>query len=143
MKVSTRAKYGVKAMVDLAINSKDNKCVPLKSIAKRQNIPENYLEQLMATLKKAEIISSIRGVQGGYILNRAPEDISVADLIKILEGNLAIVDCVEKDGHNIKCGTGICCKCRARGAWEIISDKFIEAASSISLADLIKNNDNN
>ena len=140
MKVSTRAKYGVKAMVDLAINSKNEKCISLKSIATRQNIPENYLEQLMSTLKKAEIVSSIRGVQGGYILNKAPEHISVADLIKVLEGNLAIVDCVENSEAVLKCGTGTCSKCRARDAWEIISDKFVEAASSISLADLIKDN---
>lgn len=141
MKVSTRGKYGVKAMVDLAINSKGGKCVSLKSIATRQNIPENYLEQLMSTLKKAEIVASIRGVQGGYILNKAPEDISVADLIKILEGNIAIVDCVENKDVVMKCGTEECCKCRARAAWEIISDKFIEAASSISLADLTNDNE--
>ena len=84
MKISTRGRYGIKAMVDLAMNSKDDKCISLKSIAQRQGIPENYLEQLMAVLKKAEVVKSVRGAQGGYILNKNPEDISVGDLLKIL-----------------------------------------------------------
>ncbi|MDE6357109.1 MAG: Rrf2 family transcriptional regulator [Eubacteriales bacterium] len=141
MKISTRGRYGIKAMVDLAINSKDNKCVSLKSIAQRQGIPENYLEQLVAILKKADVIKSIRGVQGGYILNRPPEDISVGDLLKILEGSLALVDCVENKPpkNKKKCGTANCEECVVRGAWEIISEKLVETANSITLADLTRN----
>lgn len=140
MKISTRGRYGIKAMVDLAINSKNNKCVSLKSIAQRQGIPENYLEQLMSILKKAEVIKSVRGVQGGYILNKAPEDITVGDLINILEGSLAIVDCVENQPPKKRCGTANCSDCNVREAWKIISEKFIDATNSISLADLTKIN---
>lgn len=138
MKISTRGRYGIKAMVDLAMNSKDDKCISLKSIAQRQGIPENYLEQLMAVLKKAKVVKSVRGAQGGYILNKNPEDISVGDLLKILEGSLALVDCLENQPPKKKCGDADCSECVVRDAWEMISDKLAEAAHSISLKDLIK-----
>ena len=138
MKISTRGRYGIKAMVDLAMNSKDDKCISLKSIAQRQGIPENYLEQLMAVLKKAEVVKSVRGAQGGYILNKNPEDISVGYLLKILEGSLALVDCLENQPPKKKCGDADCSECVVRDAWEMISDKLAEAAHSISLKDLIK-----
>lgn len=139
MKISTRGRYGIKAMVDLAMNSKDNNCISLKSIAERQGIPENYLEQLMATLKRSEVIKSVRGAQGGYILNRNPEDISVGDLLNILEGSLALVDCVENQPPKKKCGNAKCEDCVVKDAWEVISNKFADAAHSISLKDLITN----
>ncbi len=138
MKISTRGRYGIKAMVDLAMNSKDDKCISLKSIAQRQGIPENYLEQLMAVLKKAEVVKCVRGALGGYILNKNPEDISVGDLLKILEGSLALVDCLENQPPKKKCGDADCSECVVRDAWEMISDKLAEAAHSISLKDLIK-----
>lgn len=139
MKISTRGRYGIKAMVDLAINLKYEKCVSLKSIAQRQGIPENYLEQLMAILKKAEVVKSIRGAQGGYVLNKNPEDISIGDLLKILEGSIALVDCLENQPPKKKCGNADCNECIVRDAWEIISNKLAEAAYSISLKDLITN----
>lgn len=139
MKISTRGRYGIKAMVDLAMNTEDGKCVSLKSIAQRQGIPENYLEQLMAVLKKADVVKSIRGAQGGYILNKSPEEISVGDLIKILEGSLSLVDCLENQPPKKKCGSANCSECVVRDAWEIISNKLAEAAYSISLKDLITN----
>lgn len=139
MKVSTRGRYGIKAMVDLAMNTNNKKCESIKSIAKRQGIPENYLEQLMATLKKAGFVKSIRGAQGGYILNKSPEDISVGDLLEILEGSLALVDCIENQPPKKKCGNADCSECVVKDAWEIISDKLGEAAHSISLKDLITN----
>lgn len=139
MKISTRGRYGIKAMVDLAIHSSDGKCVPIKNIAKRQGIPENYLEQLMAILKREGIVKSIRGTYGGYILSKPPADISVGDLIKVLEGNLAIVDCVEALPPKKKCGNADCSQCNVREALTLISDKFTQTAHSISLKDLINN----
>ena len=139
MRTSTRGRYGIKAMVDLAMNTDGEKCVPLKSIAQRQGIPENYLEQLMAVLKRSGVVKSIRGAQGGYILNEKPENISVGDLLKILEGSLALVDCLENQPPKKKCGNANCGECVVRDAWEIISDKLAEAAHSISLKDLITN----
>lgn len=137
MKVSTRGRYGIKAMVDLAMNTNGEKCVSLKSIAQRQGIPENYLEQLMSVLKRSGVVKSIRGAQGGYILNKNPEDISVGDLLKILEGSLALVDCIENQPPKKRCGDANCNECVVKEAWETISDKLAEAAHSISLKDLI------
>ncbi len=137
MKVSTRGRYGIKAMVDLAMNTDGEKCVSLKSIAQRQGIPENYLEQLMSVLKRSGVVKSIRGAQGGYILNKNPEDISVGDLLKILEGSLALVDCIENQPPKKRCGDANCNECVVKEAWETISDKLAEAAHSISLKDLI------
>lgn len=137
MKVSTRGRYGLKAMVDIAMYSKDYKCVSLKSIAQRQGIPENYLEQLMSTLKKAGFVKSIRGSQGGYILNKEPQFISVGDILIILEGGLALVECVENQSPKKKCGNADCSECAVKGAWQTISTKLAEAAHSITLKDLI------
>lgn len=138
--ISTRGKYGIKAMVDLALHYNNEGCTSLKNIAKRQNIPENYLEQLMAVLKKDEFIKSIRGPQGGYTLNKAPNLITIGSLIKTLEGNLSIVDCVENNSTKKKCGTADCAQCVVLRAWEIINDKMAETANSITLEDLVNIN---
>lgn len=143
--ISTRSKYGIKAMVDLAIQHNSQCCTSLKSIAKRQSIPENYLEQLMSVLKKADFIKSIRGPQGGYTLNKEPSLITIGSLIKTLEGKLSIVDCVEDKTTKRKCGTSDCADCTdcvALKAWEVISDKMSEAANSITLEDLVNININ-
>lgn len=136
MKLSTRGRYGVKAMVDLAVHCESNNCVSLKSIAERQGISENYLEQLMAILKKAGFISSIRGAQGGYILNKGCNEISVGDLLRVLEGPLGLVDCVS-DGEASGCGTGNCKKCVTRNVWERISESVTEVVDSIMLSELV------
>src|SRR3712207_9413120 len=84
MKLSTKGRYGVRAMVDLAINY-GKEPISIKNISKRQSISEYYLEQLFASLRRAGLIKSIRGAQGGYILNREPKDITVSDILEPLE----------------------------------------------------------
>ena len=85
MKLSTRAKYGLKALIDLGLYS-EKEAVSLQSIAGRQNISVSYLEQLMALLKKAGLVKSVRGAAGGYFLGRPAEEISVGDILRVLEG---------------------------------------------------------
>lgn len=136
MKVSTRGRYGLKAMIDLAVNSDNECCVSLKSIAERQGISEHYLEQLMASLKKAEFVKSVRGAQGGYILNKKLNEISVGDLLRVLEGPLYIVDCVSDKQAN-SCGSNGCSKCVTKNVWEKINDSITEAADSITLEELV------
>lgn len=138
MKISTRGRYGIKAMVDLAEHCQNGKCVPLKSIAKRQNIPESYLEQLMAIIKKAEIIHSVRGAQGGYVLSKELDEISVGDLLKVLEGNLALTDCVEENNPKKICANGDCEKCNMKDTWDLISKKFEDVVNNITLKDLVQ-----
>ena len=81
MKLSTKGRYGLRAMVDIAVYSQDSP-VPISAIAERQNISVRYLEQLLPKLKKAGIIKSIRGAQGGYMLDKDPKDISAGDIFK-------------------------------------------------------------
>ncbi len=135
MKISTRGRYGLKAMVDIAINSKENTCVSLKSIAERTGISENYLEQLIAPLKKAQLVKSTRGAQGGYILNKSAENISVGDVLRAVEGPLELVECLSS---NESCGSSNCDTCLTKGVWAKLSDSVSETADNIFLADLVK-----
>lgn len=134
MKVSTKGRYGLKAMVDLAVYSRDKTCVTLKSIAQRQDISESYLEQIIAPLKKAEIVKSVRGAQGGYVLNKNPNDISVGDLLRILEGPLNVVNCISDNNNSC---SGRCDNCVTKNVWEKISESLSTAADSITLKDLM------
>ena len=85
MKLTTKGRYGLRAMVDLAVNT-DDEAVALSQIAERQGISLNYLEQLVARLKKSGIVNGIRGAQGGYVLAMPAEEISVGDILRALEG---------------------------------------------------------
>ncbi|KYH29983.1 MULTISPECIES: RrF2 family transcriptional regulator [Clostridium] len=129
MKLSTKGRYGVKAMVDLAIRYGGNP-VSIKSIAERQNLSEFYLEQLFAPLRRAKLIKSIRGAQGGYVLNRPPKDITVADIINVLEGPIEISSCLDKaecDNMDI---------CPTRLLWEKIKKSIDDVTNSITLQDM-------
>ncbi|GAA0722063.1 Rrf2 family transcriptional regulator [Clostridium malenominatum] len=133
MKLSTKGRYGVKAMVDLAINCGDEP-VSIKTISERQNISEYYLEQLFAVLRKGDIIKSIRGAQGGYILSREPKDISIAEIIELLEGPVALSDCISEDScENTNC-------CPTRLLWVRIKESIENVTRSTTLQDLIDDN---
>ena len=134
MKLSTKGRYGVKAMLDLALHNSEGQ-ISLKSIAERQNISENYLEQLFASLRKAEIVKSIRGSQGGYNLAHEPKNISVGDILRALEGSLAPVDCVS-DIDPVKCERSEACVTKV--IWEKIRDGVNSVVDSISLENLIE-----
>ena len=107
MKLSTKGRYGVKAMVDLAIHYGDAP-VSIKTISSRQSISEYYLEQLFSPLRKAKLITSIRGAQGGYVLAKEPKDIKVSDIMNILEGPVEVADCID----NVSCDNIDCCATR-------------------------------
>ena len=130
MKLSTKGRYGVKAMVDLAINYGEEP-VSIKSISERQSISEYYLEQLFSTLRRAELIKSIRGAQGGYILNRSPEQITIHQIIEVLEGPIEVSNCLEDAAcNNIDC-------CATRLLWKKIKDSIDSVTSSITLKDIV------
>jgi len=132
LRLSTKGKYGLKAMYDLALNYGDEP-ISLKSIAQRQGISEYYLEQLIAILKKAGLVRSIRGAYGGYILARDPSEITVGDVLRALEGPIGLVECVlEQDA--IKCFKYE--NCITRIVWERISDSIIQTIDSITLRDM-------
>jgi Rrf2 family transcriptional regulator, cysteine metabolism repressor len=130
MKLSTKGRYGVKAMVDLAINYGDQP-VSIKSISERQSISEYYLEQLFSSLRRAKLIKSIRGAQGGYVLNRAPEEITIYDIIYVLEGPIEVSNCLEEVScNNIDC-------CATRLLWKKIKNSIDSVTSSITLKDIV------
>ncbi|HWQ70771.1 MAG TPA: Rrf2 family transcriptional regulator [Desulfitobacteriaceae bacterium] len=134
MKLSTKGRYGVRAMFDLAQHNGQGP-ISLKSISERQGISEHYLEQLFSGLRKNGLVKSVRGAQGGYVLGREPEKIYVGDIIRVLEGPIAPVDCVaEEDPEN-------CVKadfCVTRTIWEKVRDSIADVFDSITLADMIE-----
>lgn len=134
MKLSTKGRYGLKAMVDLAIHGSEGQ-IALKSIAERQDISENYLEQLFATLRKAGLVKSVRGSQGGYTLSQSSESITVGEILRALEGSLTPAECVS-ELETMKCSKSE--ECITRTIWEKIRDKVNEVVDSITLADLIE-----
>ena len=134
MRLSTRGHYGLKAMFDLAQHYSTNP-IPLKSVAQRQHLSENYLEQLMAMLRKAGLVKSVRGAQGGYILAREPGQIKVGDIIRVLEGPIAPVYCVSEEDPG-------CCDeadyCITKTVWARVRDGIAAVMDGISLADLCR-----
>lgn len=130
LKLSTKGRYGVKAMLDLAVH---NSSVPvsIKSISHRQGISEYYLEQLFAPLRKAKLITSIRGAQGGYVLAKDPKDITVLDIMNILEGPVDISDCIDgTDCTNID-------MCATRVLWKKIKNSIDSVMASVTLQDML------
>ncbi len=134
MKLSTKGRYGVKAMVDLAINY-GGAPVSIKSISNRQNISENYLEQLFSPLRKANLIKSVRGAQGGYILSREPKDITVAEIMHVVEGPIEVSDCIEGS----ECDNSDFCATRL--LWEKLKKSIDEVMESITLQDIVDDNE--
>jgi Rrf2 family protein len=134
MKLSTKGRYGLRAVLDLAVHANEE-AVALSQIADRQDISINYLEQLIAKLKKAGIVKGIRGAQGGYMLAVPAEEISVGAILRALEGDLNPVDCSEVNN-----GDGICTNsdsCVTKYVWKRISDSINEAVDTIKLSELV------
>jgi Rrf2 family protein len=135
MKLSTKGQYGVKAMVDLAIHySKEP--ISIKSISERQNISEYYLEQLFSSLRKANLIKSIRGAQGGYILSREPKDITVYELMDVLEGPLKLSVCL----HDGECSNINMCSTRL--LWARIKESVEQVTRTTTLQDMVDDYNN-
>lgn len=134
MKFTTRGIYGLRAMIDLAIN-KNQDPISIKSISERQNISENYLEQIIAVLKSNGFVKSSRGAKGGYSLNKKPKDISVGDILRVLEGDLNPVDCIILNDEK-QCEDSDLCV--SKYVWKRISDSINEVVDSITLKDLVE-----
>ncbi len=134
MKLSTKGRYGLRAVLDLALNSTEE-AVALSSIAERQNISISYLEQLIAKLRKAEIVKSTRGAKGGYVLARPAEEISVGEILRCLEGDLSPVDCAEIMGGESTCNASEICV--TKFVWKRINDSINEAVDNLMLSELV------
>ena len=132
MKLSTRSRYGVRMMADLADNF-DKNPVFLKDIAKREEISEKYLSIIVIPLRGAGLIQSTRGAHGGYTLAKRPEEISVQDIFDALEGEICLVDCVKNEK---KCSRISICP--TRDIWSVLGEKIRKTLKSVTLADLVK-----
>jgi Rrf2 family cysteine metabolism transcriptional repressor len=132
MKISTKGRYGLRAMVDLAVYSAGDH-IALKSIAERQNISEGYLEQVFSTLRKAGLINSIKGSQGGYSLADNPGAITVGAVLRALEGNLSVIDeksLEEKTNDRIE-------YCIREKVWNTINHSINSVVDNITLEQLV------
>ena len=131
MKLSTKGRYGIHAMYDLAQYGSDTP-QPIKSIAERQNIPEAYLEQLIGQLRRSGLVKSVRGAQGGYLLSRSPAEITVGEVLRTLEGELAVVDCLMEEDACHKA-----CSCPTRVVWKKLRDGLNQIVDGITLQDML------
>jgi Rrf2 family transcriptional regulator, cysteine metabolism repressor len=136
MKISTKGRYGVRLMVDIAINMQKGP-VSLKSIAKRQNISEKYLWHLINPLKNAGLINVVRGSFGGYTLAKKTKDITLNDILNILEGNMCLVECTENSKFCNKARM-----CIMRDLWYEIKEKFSAILKSYTLEKIIERQKN-
>lgn len=130
MKISTKGRYGLMAMFQLALEY-GNGPIPLKSIASKQNISDSYLEQLFSTLRKDKLLESVRGAQGGYMLSRDPSEITVGHILRSLEGDLAPAECA---GDRTECLNED--NCASKLVFIKIKDSIDEVIDSITLKDM-------
>lgn len=136
MKLSTKGRYGLRAFIDLAVCG-ENRPISLNSIAERQEISVSYLEQLMAKLKKAGLVKSVRGVNGGYTVAKPVDEISVGDVLRALEGELIPVECAGIDeSQGAHCNGSS--QCVSKIVWKRINDSINNTVDSIYIGELVK-----
>ncbi len=132
MKISTKGRYALRLMLDLAIYD-TGEPVSLKDIAKRQEISEKYLEQIISVLNKAGFVRSIRGASGGYVLRRKPKEYTVGDILRLTEGSLSPVACVGVESEEcVRSGD-----CVTVMVWEKLDKAINDVVDNISLQDLV------
>ena len=130
MKLSTRARYGIRASLELACNYGKGP-LQIKIIAQRQEISIKYLEQLMAILKSAGFVRSIRGAKGGYVLAKPPNQVKLSDIFNALEGPIVTVECLESDEYCARAAD-----CVARELWSKVQQAVVGVLESVTLEDL-------
>jgi Rrf2 family protein len=132
MKISTKGRYGLRAMLDLALNSLTDH-VSLCSIAERQCISESYLEQVFSALRKSGLVKSVKGAQGGYVLADKPDNIRIGTILRVLEGDLSVIDDnnAATQGNNFE-------RCIRMNVYESINTNINSIVDSITLGDLME-----
>ena len=133
MKISTKGRYALRLLLDLAVYN-TGEPISLKDVAKRQEISEKYLEQIISLLNKAGFVRSIRGAQGGYMLAKAPSEYTVGMILRLTEGSLAPVSCVGEDSIECERRQG----CVTVRVWEKLNDAVNQVVDNITLADLVE-----
>lgn len=133
MRISTKGRYALRLMLDLAMNDEGN-VIRIKDIAARQGISDKYLEQIISVLNKAGYVRSVRGPQGGYSLKKEPGEYTVGMILRLIEGSLAPVPCVEEDA--------LVCEregeCATVEVWKRVNQAVNDVVDHITLADLVE-----
>ena len=133
MKISTRGRYAVRVMLDLALHN-TGEYIKVKDIAKRQEISEKYLEQIISILNKAGFVRSVRGAQGGYQLADEPQKFTVGMILRLTEGSLSPVACLDTDINQCeRCDT-----CETLEVWKDLADAINNVVDNVTVADLVE-----
>lgn len=132
MKISTKGRYALRLMLDLAMHTEDG-YISIKSVATRQGISDKYLEQIIKMLSAAGLVESTRGKQGGYKLTRSPEEYTVGEILRVTEGSLAPVSCLEEEHRCENCDN-----CVTFEIWQNVLDAINEVVDSITLSYLVE-----
>jgi len=132
MKLSTRTRYGVRLMLDLALN-RDKGQMFLRDIARKEEISEKYLSLIIIPLKSAGLVNSMRGAHGGYTLARDAGSITLKEIVDVLEGDTCLVDCVKNSSSCTRSDT-----CASRDLWSLISSRISETLGAMTLEDLAR-----
>ncbi len=133
MKISTRGRYAVRVMLDLAANN-TGEYIKVKQIAKRQEISEKYLEQIIAILNKAGYVKSVRGAQGGYKIAKDPGQYTVGMILRLTEGSLCPVACLEDETNECeRCDT-----CETLTVWKELNKAINNVVDNVTIADLVE-----
>ena len=133
MKISTKGRYALRMMIDLARNDQGG-YIALRDVSGREEISPKYLEQIVTTLSRAGFLKSVRGAQGGYYLAKRPEEYTIGMILRLTEGSLCPVDCVEN-------GVGSCGRsglCVTIHVWQRLNDAICDVVDHITLADLVE-----
>lgn len=136
MKISTRGRYAIRVMIDLAEHN-NGSYIPLMDIAKRQEISEKYLESIVATLSRNKFVMALRGKGGGYRLAKPPAEYTIADILRVTEGSLAPVACLEDEKNLCERSS----ECRTLKMWEGFYDTINKYFEGITLLDLLEEED--
>lgn len=133
MRISTKGRYALRLMIDLAINS-NGEMVRIRDIAERQHISEKYLEQIISVLKKAGYVKSFRGAQGGYQLAREPEEYTVGMIFRLTEGNMAPVACLEDEDNQCEKAN----QCVSLRLWNMLNEAINNVIDHVTLQDMME-----
>jgi Rrf2 family protein len=131
MKISTKGRYGLRVLLDIAGHQAKGPVI-LRDISARQDISEKYLWQVINPLKAAGLVNSTRGAKGGYVLAKSPEDVTLLEIVSILEGPVSVVDCVGTPEKCVRSGA-----CVTRAAWGKIESGIKESMAKITLKELV------
>lgn len=133
MKISTKGRYALRLMLDIALDH-SGEPVRIKDIAARQEISEKYLEQIISVLNKAGLVKSIRGSQGGYLLTRGPDQYTAGMILRVTEGPLAPVACLDDEVNT--CERQACCA--TLRLWKMLNTAICDVVDKVTLADLME-----